>query len=204
MDETKLVFSGHRDGRKRCTTHTILCGASIMLRECFSASGIGNLIKVEGIKKEDMWRFGQKTSSSQQLNGVWVIALFSNATTQNTLHTPGEGRLPEDQHQKSKPWLESYWKSVEWTEDQGPWQDTITSGGEIPQRRMDWDCSADAWETRWKLQLTTAGCYPAKRTHNWLLASVVLIILTLVMFVYFKWNYYFFLMCKVKWFKHPQ
>lgn len=175
-----------------------------MLRECFSASGIGNLIKVEGIKKEDMWRFGQKTSSSQQLNGVWVIALFSNATTQNTLHTPGEGRPPEDQHQKSKPWLESYWKSVEWTEDQGPWQDTITSGGEIPQRRMDWDCSADAWETRWKLQLTTAGCYPAKRTHNWLLASGVLIISTLVMFVYFKWNYYFFLMCKVKWFKHPQ
>lgn len=36
--------------------------------------------------------------------------------------------------------------------------------------RMGWDCLGDGCETCWKLQQRTAGCYPAKRTHSWLLA----------------------------------
>lgn len=116
-----LLTFGER--REVCLKNTVLT-VTIVLWECFSASGTVNLIKVEGIIKKEEFFHHTKTYAA-----------------------PGKEWPPGDQSDCywlvwSKLWLESHWISVGWPEDQGPCLKTIQSGGAW-ERRTGWDCWGD-------------------------------------------------------------
>lgn len=64
----------------------------------FSASGTGNLVKVEGAKmKEGFVKTLKKMSSSQRQNWVWVLYCFPTQQGLETYVAPGNKVAPEDQ-----------------------------------------------------------------------------------------------------------
>lgn len=143
-----------------------------------------------------MWQPWRKTSSSQQQNCAWVFTLSSNITAKQNIRGSFRRRW-----KTSSQWalLTGLHKVLTWSLLNicgGNWRPSS-----IKDDRQIWRCLR-ILQKKNRLGLLGSGCYPTETTHSWLLASVTLIILTLLVLCFCKVRSNVSIQNKTRMFEH--